>query len=156
MMFVGIDPGRKGAIAFLDSKGNASVYDMITEEQFSHRLLPVCYSSCEVAVEQVHAMPGQSCKSNFTFGEQNMLAKLIGMCYNIHPVMVSPQKWKGYYGLKKAPEESTTDFKHRSVLLARELFPKLEDKLFISKDGRAEALLIAKWLRDNSVAQESL
>lgn len=149
--YVGIDPGSKGAIAVLHPDGTASVIDMPTLENVLDNPAGIKMDKTglyRVAIESVHAMPGQSCTAMFTYGENFLLAKLIGLCYNSHPVMVSPQKWKNYYGLKRDKGESKTVFKKKSIELAKKLFPDIADSLTASKDGRAEALLIAKWLKD--------
>ena len=151
-IYVGIDPGSKGAIAVIDDDGDAlSVYDMPTiEHLMTHTtgLRSTEGNRYRVAIESVHPLPGQSCTATFTYGQNFMLAKLIGLCYNSKPVMVSPQKWKNHYGLKRIKGESKTDYKKRSVDKARELFPDMVPGLPYSKDGRAEALLIAQWLKD--------
>ena len=147
-VYVGIDPGAKGAIAILQGD-NVIIDDMMNPEDF----IGFCRRSTDahdfrVAIEQVHPLPGQSCIASFTYGENFLLAKLIGMCYNNSPVMVSPQRWKKHYGLKKEPDETKTEYKRKSVDKARELFPQAAELLKYSKDGRAEALLIANWLRE--------
>ena len=150
-IYVGIDPGAKGAIAIIYPSGTVVIDDMPTVEDFVKTHDGVSFgfdTDCRVAIEQVHPLPGQSCIASFTYGENFLLAKLIGMCYNIHPIMVSPQRWKKYYGLKKEPGETKTEYKRKSVDKARELFPQCADLLKYSKDGRAEALLIANWLRE--------
>lgn len=157
MYYCGIDSGAKGAIAFLNPDGSFnSVIDMPTLEEFIQGIKDAKWDIDDetvVAIESVHPLPGQSCMASFSYGGNFMLAKAIGMFYNKHPYMVSPQKWKGYYGLKRGKEESKTDYKHRSVELAKKLFPSATDLLTISKDGRAEALLIAKYIYDMKGAQ---
>lgn len=149
-IYVGIDPGSKGAIAVICGD-EVSLFDMPTLEQLiaNTTVLKVFNNNrYRVAIESVHPLPGQSCIASFTYGENFLLAKLIGMCYNRDPVMVSPQKWKKYYGLKREPNETKTEYKRRSVDKARELFPSVTEDLKYSKDGRAEALLIANWLKE--------
>ena len=141
--YVGIDSGAKGAIAVITETGEVVINDMPTLEELMKDTtgLKACKGNAyRVAIEQVHPLPGQSCIASFTYGENFLLAKLIGMCYNIHPVMVSPQRWKKHYGLKKEPNETKTEYKRKSVEKARELFPQYADVLKYSKDGRAEAL----------------
>lgn len=147
-IYVGVDPGKKGAIAVLQGD-KVIIDDMMNPEDF----IGFCRRSVDahdfrVAIEQVHPLPGQSCIASFTYGEQFLLAFLICLCYNNSPVMVSPMRWKKYYGLKKEPEETKTEYKRKSVDKARELFPQATELLKYSKDGRAEALLIANWLRE--------
>lgn len=148
--YCGIDSGAKGAIAFLNADGSFnSIIDMPTPKGFIEGIKNAiwdCDDSTAVAIESVHPLPGQSCMASFSYGGNFMLAKLLGIWYQDDPVMVSPQKWKGFYGLKRNKDESKTDYKHRSVELAKELFPSASNLLTISKDGRAEALLIANWL----------
>lgn len=152
--YAGVDPGSKGAIAFIYT-GNPRkivVEDMPSELE---ALMILKHSTLErdedykVAMELVHPLPGQSCIASFTYGENNMLAKLLCMAYNSNPIFVSPQRWKSYYGLKRDKNETKTEYKRRSVDKARELFPELTDQLKYSKDGRAEALLIANWLKES-------
>ena len=156
-IYVGIDPGSKGAIAVLTGD-LVAIDDMPTLEELMRKTtgLKGCKGELyRVAIEQVHPLPGQSCVASFTYGENFLLAKLIGMCYNIHPVMVSPQRWKKHYGLKKDPNETKTEYKRKSVDKAKELFPQASDLLKYSKDGRAEALLIANWLKEQDESEEA-
>lgn len=149
-IYVGIDSGAKGAVAIIAEDGDVTVYDMPTLEHLMSTttgLRSTKGNRYRVAIESVHPLPGQSCIATFTYGQNFMLAKLLSLCYNSKPVMVSPQKWKNYYGLKKEPNETKTEYKRKSVDKARELFPQATELLKYSKDGRAEALLIANWLR---------
>lgn len=146
-VYVGIDPGAKGAIAVI-AGDLVMIEDMPTAEEALEILRKPQPWDCRVALEQVHPLPGQSCIASFTYGENFLLAKLISLCYNSSPVMVSPMRWKKYYGLKKEPNETKTEYKRKSVDKARELFPQATELLKYSKDGRAEALLIANWLRE--------
>lgn len=157
MYYIGIDPGSKGAVAFLEDGKYNSVKDMPTVEEFIRGLKGGVWDDVgdfKVAIESVHPLPGQSCMASFSYGGNFLLAKAIGLWYNTDPVMVSPQKWKSFYGLKRGKEESKTDYKHRSVEVARKLFPQAD--LPISKDGRAEALLIAyyQYCTDAGIAYE--
>lgn len=146
-VYVGIDPGAKGAIAVL-AGDLVLIEDMPTPDEALKLLQKSQPWDCKVAIELVHPLPGQSCIASFTYGENFLLAKLIGMWYNNSPVMVSPQRWKKHYGLKKEPNETKAEYKRKSVYKAKELFPQAAEILKYSKDGRAEALLIANWLRD--------
>lgn len=146
-VYIGIDPGAKGAIAVL-AKDLVLIEDMPTPDEALKILQKSQPWDCKVAIELVHPLPGQSCISSFTYGENFLLAKLLGMWYNTNPVMVAPQRWKKFYDLKRDPSETKTEYKRKSVDKARELFPQAAELLKYSKDGRAEALLIANWLRE--------
>lgn len=151
---VAADPGRLGAIAVLDKDGNfVTVFDMPTEDDALKMIQEGSYKlfqPCQAAIESVHPLPGQSCMASFSYGGNFILAKLLVKCYNIDPVMISPQAWKKHYGLKRDKDETKAHYKGRSVELARKLFPAAKDLLMLSKDGRAEALLIAKYVYDIS------
>ena len=147
-VYLGADPGAKGAIAIL--QGDKVIIDDMPSIEEAIEIIRKSSPAfeCRAAIEQVHPLPGQSCIASFTYGENFLLAKMLIMCYNSSPVMVSPQRWKKYYGLKKEPNETKTEYKRKSVDKARELFPQAAELLKYSKDGRAEALLIANWLKE--------
>ena len=146
-VYVGVDPGSKGAIAII-AGDLILIEDMPTAEKALEIFRKSQPWDCRVALEQVHPLPGQSCIASFTYGQNFLLAFLICLWYNSNPVMVSPMRWKKYYGLKKEPNETKTEYKRKSVEKARELFPQATELLKYSKDGRAEALLIANWLKE--------
>ena len=149
---MGIDPGLKGGIAYI-SKESCWVSDMPkTVLEVAYYLHSDIKADC-VVVEKVHALPGQSCKSNFTFGMsyQTAIVLAITLSSKSETELVTPQEWKKYFGLKREEGETKAQFKKRSVDLARELFPDLSKDLPYSKDGRAEALLIAEYYRRTRV-----
>lgn len=152
MYYLGIDPGSKGAMAFLNPDGSFnSVIDMPTLDGFLEGIKDSKWDFDDptlVAIEAVHPLPGQSCMASFSYGQNFMLAKAIGKWYNSDPYMVVPQLWKKHYGLKREKDETKAQYKGKSVELARKLFPAASGLLMLSKDGRAEALLIAKYLYD--------
>lgn len=137
---VGIDPGAQGAIAILSPKNPPKVVDIPKTDEAILSLLKknLQNKDCIVFLEDVHALPRQSTVAGFTFGKNVGKAELIALSYSSNVVKVSPQRWKKHFGLYKKE-------KKESVALARQLFPSLVETLKISKDGRAEALLIASY-----------
>jgi hypothetical protein len=92
----------------------------------------------EIIIEMVHSMPGQGVSSSFKFGMAYGAAIAIAERFNCVWHMVTPQKWK------KALQLDSD--KNKSLELARELWPQAP--LLRKKDnGRAEALLLAEYLR---------
>ena len=89
-------------------------------------------------IEAVHSMPGQGVSSSFKFGMAYGAAISIMERINCPWDLVTPQKWKKEMGL-------TAD-KNESLDMARQLWPTapLARKM---DNGRAEALLMAEWLR---------
>jgi len=142
--FYGIDPGKMGAVACLSSEGSfVFVEDLPQTDAEWLEILQIDYGRpldyC--ALENVHALPNQSTVAGFTFGKNVGKAELLAENLSSvePPLLVTPQKWKKYFKLDKD--------KHKSVELAREMFPEAEELLLYSKDGRAEALLIAEYGR---------
>lgn len=138
-MIIGIDPGKTGAIAFIDSAGALvedcpdtyqSAADLVIarEDQISHAF-----------IELVHSMPKQGVASSFSFGKGfgAWLGILAGR--RISYTLISPQEWKRHHGLIKADKDA-------SRVRAAQLYPALAGDLRRAKDdGRAEALLIADY-----------
>lgn len=140
MIIVGIDPGASGAIAVLSPSSPPSVVDFPKNDEAILSLLLKNLTNrskdCIVFLEDVHALPRQSTVAGFTFGKNVGKAELVAMSYSDNVVKVSPQRWKKYFDLYKKD-------KKESIALAKQNFPTLVDVLKASKDGRAEALLIA-------------
>jgi len=156
-MIVGIDPGKKGAIAFLnpadmsltvhdmptvpDGKSKTSVslnskglFDLLKPEFPEQRNL--------AGIEKVHSMPGEGVSSAFTFGSICGAIDMATIAHNYEQIFISPQKWKKYFGI-------TAD-KTIARQLAIQRFPKYS-QLFarVKDDGRAEATLIALYIYEN-------
>lgn len=147
--FIGIDPGAHGALAIIED-GRVFIIDLTNNIEdywymmtyFTEPDIPtVCY------VEDVHGRPGQSCVANTTFMKLAGYAELLGFSIADSFNKVSPQTWKKFYGLTGKKGETKTQKKHRSIELAKEMYPSVAGELTASKDGRAEALLIADYGR---------
>jgi hypothetical protein len=93
------------------------------------------------AVEAVHSMPKQGVASSFDFGRSYgiVLGAVCSLAERIeHP---APGVWKRAMGV-------TAD-KETSRRKALDLWPKWSEALKLKRHGdRAEAALIARWLRD--------
>lgn len=146
MIICGIDPGANGAIAIIDSKRNVFIVaDMPKDDKtFVDIIKNNRYKPDKVYMENVHALPKQSTVAGFTFGKNVGKAELLAESMG-EVILVTPGKWKAFMNLERNKEENKTEYKHRSVFMAKEMFPECSDCLKISKDGRAEALLIAAY-----------
>lgn len=143
-LFYGVDAGAKGAYACVSEDGRfLAVEDLPQTNEDWLDLLQIDYNrpGDHCALENVHALPNQSTVSGFTFGKNVGKAELLAENLSSveEPLLVTPQRWKKYFKLDRD--------KHKSVDLAREMFPEAEGLLTYSKDGRAEALLIAEYCR---------
>lgn len=147
MVFIGIDPGKKGGIAKIFEDGDNR---NVTVEPFSEEALISLASgleSCPTPVycvlEKVNAMPGQGVVSMFNFGKNFGFIQGVLQSRGIAYELVPPQKWKKMF--------SVTSDKNTSISVAKKLFPKVN--LFATPrckkehDGMAEALLMAEYAR---------
>ncbi|CAB4156463.1 hypothetical protein UFOVP1417_24 [uncultured Caudovirales phage] len=150
MIYIGIDPGLNGAIAFLDTeKGVLSISDMPTLEVKRNNKAKKEVSPIGVAIflghtrdvsravlERVGAMPGQGVTSVFSFGRSVGIIEGVLATMLIPVDIVTPQAWQKAAGVRGG--------KDGSRLRACELFPNYAE-LFARKkdDGRADAALMA-------------
>jgi hypothetical protein len=157
--YIGIDPGTHGAIAVIE-EDNVNVFDLNKEYDTYLYWVSNMEDLLEpgdnhyAAVEDVCGRPGQSCQANTTFMKLAGMAEV--MAYGIGRdgfIKVKPQVWKKHFGLI-TKGLTKTERKHLSIDLAKKLFPAVADQLTASKDGRAEALLIARYMKDVQCQQE--
>lgn len=146
-LFVGVDPGASsGAWGIIDHHGKYwSCGDIPSEDgQIKARMFraelmqAIDRQDAVICIEDVHSMPGQGVASTFKFGRAvGAINAVADMMFGVWHI-VSPQRWKRAMGV--------TQEKESSLKLARELWPNAP--LTRKKDhGRAEALLIAEYLR---------
>lgn len=143
MRYLGIDPGKTGALAVIDpGKNFAYVVDMPeTPGELVNELALLIDDSymLRAAIEKQQAMPGQGVSSTFQtgYGYGLLIGTLASL--SIPFVEVRASKWKSAMGLQGKD-------KSESRKLAQSLFPAAE--LHRVRDhGRAEALLLAVWLQ---------
>ena len=148
MIYIGIDPGFSGAIAFYAPKENiVSIYDMPVYQNAKGKTEINLYELHEILepetdephmaiIEQVAAMRGQGVTSMFRFGQSYGATQMAVAAHKIPMQFVTPAKWKSYLGLSRDKGVSRS--------LATQRFPKQAD-LFkrVKDDGRAEAALLA-------------
>lgn len=149
MIILGVDPGKSGGVARLDTTAcTLSVIDMPCEPATKSRDLasPILLTTAFMAadadamfLEEVGTMPGEGAVGAFSFGRG--LGRIEGVAAGamIQVTLVRPQEWKR---VTLTPAE-----KSRAVTRAFQLFPHCTS-LFKgprggTKDGRAEAALIA-------------
>lgn len=140
--FIGIDPGKKGAIAILDKKGIVLVFDCpLCEKEIDLQAiseeLEAFKDSAFCLIEKAQAMPKQGVTSMFNYGTGYGAYKGILTALKIPFQEIRPQVWKKEFNLNST--------KGLSVQTARQLFPK--EEIRNAQDGRAEALLIAEYAR---------
>ena len=157
MIYIGIDPGLRGAVAFIPEGGLITVADtptMVVEgDKLRHKyntaamaelLRPYQYATKDtlVILESVHSMPKQGVASSFTFGEGLGMWEGIIAAYGLPLEKPSPQRWKKEMMADMGKDKDAARYK------ATWLFPEMAEQLSRKKDdGRAEALLMAEYGR---------
>ncbi len=144
--FVGIDPGKSGAIAIIN-EGDIEVVENFDLDLYRRvlveKIVHLDRKQYKVFIEDVHAMPGQGVTSMFHFGENfgQICGLLTGL--GIQYEKVTPAKWKKCLGV--------TSDKQTSINKAMELFyepPLLRtSRSKVPDNNRAEALLISEYAR---------
>ena len=164
MLFAGVDPGRKGAIAWMNSTRTkveicdvpirdgdydvvamANIVKLIQAQASDLTPCGLCPGQIVMALEWVHAMPTDGkCSLGELMRCRGIWEGILGAC-GIVPMHADPSVWKRTMlaGLPKG--------KQTSIDQASRIFPA-QSELFYGergglKDGRAEALLLAEYAR---------
>jgi len=149
-VFVGLDPGSaSGAWGSIDQDGlYVGCGDLPVQDGRINavELMEIVWNDLptHIAVEDVHTMPGQGISSSGKFmraaGSIEAVAALAGDSLTL----VRPQVWKKYHGLIGTEKKA-------SLELARSIWSDAPLKL-AKHHGRADALLMAMWLRYNKLS----
>lgn len=144
MIYIGIDPGAKGALAVIS--------DFVTLVPFSEGdyLSILKDVSCMVqpqeircCLEKVSAMPGNGSVSMFNFGQNFGWIQGVLRAYKLPYQLIRPQAWKKEFSLNSE--------KAKSVTVCKRLFPDVSllptPRCRVENDGMAEALLMAEYAR---------
>lgn len=150
MIYIGIDPGKSGALAVIREDGGITV-DPFDEIAYRDRLGEIGYlieyatdAGAVCALEKVGARPMQGVSSTFEFGRNAGYIEGLLVANRIPYNLVTPQRWKKEFALLKRDKDA-------SIAEARRLFPKVSlkptERSRKDNDGMAEALLMAEWAR---------
>lgn len=145
MIYLGIDPGKHGALAIIGTKGDDEKAHVIPFEKSAYLEvfdeLQGAITKC--CIEHVSAMPGQGVTSMFHFGENFGWLQGVLDSFDVPYELVRPQKWK--------KEFSITGDKNSSIAVCKRLFPDVSlmpsERCRKDHDGMAEALLMAEYAR---------
>ncbi len=156
MLIIGIDPGLKGAVAFLKKGKIINLFEMpIMSEGKKNKnqlnnaqLVKIMreniddFSLTSVVVEKVNAMPGQGVTSMFNFGQTFGAIKGICAALGLPIFFVTPSKWKKHFDLINSSKDA-------SRTKAIEMYPLLSDQLSKKKDvNKSDAILIARYFSE--------
>ena len=160
MRYIGIDPGQSGGIALISPSGaETAPMPLHPKDQRKAWGSPIDWMSvfhilkkwgtpgASVAIEQVHAMPGQGVTSMFSFGGNYTGLLTILQVLDLEYVLVSPRKWKNavlgdFYSHDKAGAVAFCDSRYPDCnLLAT-------SRSRVPHDGMADALCIAEYAKE--------
>lgn len=146
MNYIGIDHGKYGAIGVVNSEGEVISFIDLPHIGGELDLDAVCvfikkFEPYKLGLEEVVSIFKKMKATDILTFAKNY-GKLIGFLYGkeIPFELVHARAWKKEFKLTGKPKEC-------SVAEARQRWPQLKPNLPITKDGRAEALLIAEWTR---------
>lgn len=159
-VFIGVDPGMKGALCALDPRDQQitfislglpvpQLFQEISElvERIKRAgLVPTAM------IENVHAIQGTSAKSNFQFGYNVGSINTILMALKIPLDTITPKKWQAYLGVNVKGNLIKKDVAQR---VAR-LYPaaSLTGPRGGLLDGNSDALAIAHYHYKTSVINQ--
>ena len=143
MIYIGIDPGKKGGFGAIEEVG------ILVKPWDNAFFIEYCRgiyragTKAVACVEKVGAMPGQGVTSMFSFGKSAGFIEGVLQAYGIPYQLITPQKWKKEFSLGHTKEDSIT--------VCKRLFPSVKllptDRCKKESDGMAEALLMAEYAR---------
>lgn len=143
MIYIGIDPGKSGAMAMISNLTKKRVLIPFDESVYAKVLRDCMQEETKACIEHVTAMPKQGVTSMFNFGQNFGYIKGLLEAFQIPYELVRPQKWK--------KEFSITGDKNSSIEVCKRLFPgvvlRRTERCRKDDDGLAEALLIAEYAR---------
>lgn len=143
-IYIGIDPGKSGALAMIRGDGDIRVRPFNSAE-YVEVLTGLTSISREIkcCVEKVSAMPGQGVVSMFNFGHNLGFIEGVLQANRIPYQLVPPQTWKKEFSLNSD--------KAKSIEVCQKLFPNVSllatERSRKPNDGMAEALLMAEYAR---------
>jgi len=161
MIYIGIDPGKDGAIAAIDNDravlciemapvvvvgpGTKRDYNVNEMAELVAHIRNSVDGNVVAVLEKQQAMPGQGVASMFSIGRGFGLWEGILAARDIPYRVVHPRTWKKNMLRDSAGDKS----KGRSIVEAGRLFPKIDLRRSVRSkkphDGKAEALLMAAY-----------
>ena len=141
MIYIGIDPGNSGGIAYIEKDKMESMKfpKNITDVVLLLKTLKAI-DNCIAYMELVHSFPNQGVKSCFTFGENFGKWKGLLAMVNIEYKLIPPRTWMLFFGpLSKEKKDRKKELKQ----IAKKLYANNKVTLYT-----ADAILIAHYLKE--------
>jgi len=136
-LYLGIDPGKSGAIAVIDHEGRGAMSIKLSETPRDVWEWLVVHGDADYgAIERVGSRPGQGVSSTFKFGESFGFCQGVLVASGVRHEFVSPSKWQGALGCRSKGDKNVTKAR------AQQLFPDVK-----VTHANADALLLAEYAR---------
>lgn len=166
-MYAAIDPGKTGAIVFVDELGDLYTHQSTPligreyDKESMHKIL-IQYNIDHIVLEDVHANIIGGKASNFDLGRGKGLWEGLICGISAPMTMVPPKEWQKemWMGVKKqyktGGKKKTVDTKATSLLAAKQLWPNQNWNCVSPKtgkvlsgidDGLVDAALMAEYCR---------
>ncbi len=149
---IGIDPGKLGGIAVLDTSGSVVMVSPMPDTPMEiHALLNEYANDSVCYMENVgHGVPNQSSKATAVFarhcGHLDMALIALGIPTNT----ITPNKWEKSYQLGSSRGIPKTKWKNKLKAKAQQLFPQLGKQITLKT---CDALLLAEYGRKSELGQ---
>lgn len=149
MIYIGLDPGSaSGAYGIINHDEDLiacgdilSIDGRVDAIWLYEKIMSWvnCYDTAMIAVESVHSMPNQGIASTSKFMRAAGVIEAVAALTRYPCTLVTPQAWKKYHGLIGSAKSA-------SLETAR-LHWEDADLRLVKHHGRADALLMALWLK---------
>lgn len=164
--FFGIDPGFTGAIAWIDAYGEQigvedlpvtgvgkkREFDLVALNALIYHKIACVKHDCVVGLENPTTRPGEGAERCKRFGEGIGMLKALLTAHLVGYDCISPNLWKGRLGL---PGKQDPNANKAGAQLIVTHYPSTEHLVYGPrggvKDGRLDALLIAHWIRTETL-----
>jgi hypothetical protein len=153
MVYIGVDPGRKGAISVIDN-GVITIFPMPPEQnrgldlEALHNIVVNAPEPARVGIEWNTARPNEVPDFAFRFGLQSGELRATFFHFGYDPVLVPPQIWMAYLGVPGKDYDAKCQ--QRRAILDKE-YPQ-SSSLWLGPrggvlDGPVEASCIALYMK---------
>ena len=143
-LIIGIDPGKKGGIAWITDNGIAVeampdtsldlwelIEDIVSDIQIIYR-----QSECMAYLEQVHSSPQMGVKSAFTFGNGFGHLEMALTAANVPFQRIRPQDWQKTLGCMSKGNKNVTKQRAQELFPSIKMTHKIADACLIAEFGR--------------------
>lgn len=150
MIYLGVDPGARGAVSAIDEKNKVLFAVPMSRENLINCVKKIRFDMITnndgviACVEKVGAMPGQGVTSMFSFGKSAGFIEGVLESFEIPYQLVPPQTWKKSFSLLHKDKKA-------SIEMCKQLFPGINllptERCRKESDGLAEATLMALYAK---------